>query len=264
MSAGRFFVPPAVVAQPELIILPPDIAAQVRSVLRLRPGDVITLLDGTGSAYTVTLTEIGRASVVGQVTAHKQVATEPHTRIILYQGLLKAAKFEWVVQKGTEIGASAFVPVQCARTVAGLEDVSQSKLARWRAIATEAAEQSERGRVPEVHVPQRLADAFALETSGAVRLLAWEAAKTGDGHATTIARALRTADPSASVHLFIGPEGGFTPEEVAIARQHGVQIVTLGPRILRAETAALVALTLTLNALGEMENESQIATPAAL
>lgn len=252
MSAGRFFVPPAVVAQPERIILPPEIAAQVRSVLRLRPGDTVTLLDGTGSAYTVTLTELGRASVVGHMTARLPVETEPRTRITLYQGLLKAAKFEWVVQKGTEIGASAFVPLHSVRVVAGLEEVSPNKLTRWRAIATEAAEQADRGRVPDVHVPQGLAAALALLTPGDAALLAWEEANAGDGPALTIARALHAVAPPASVHLFIGPEGGFTPEEAALARQYGAQVVTLGPRILRAETAALVALALALDALGEM------------
>lgn len=253
MSAGRFFVAPAVLANPERIILPPACAAQVRTVLRLRPGATILLLDGTGAAAVVELTAVTAAQVVGRVVARPIVSTEPHHALTLHVGLLKAAKFEWVIQKGTEIGVAAFVPLICARATDGLADLSAAKLARWRTIATEAAEQSDRGVVPAVHAPRRLAE--ALTNPGTLRLVAYEAA--GDG-ALTIPAAVRVpralAGPAAlAIDLFIGPEGGFDPAEIALAQTAGCAIVALGPRILRSETAAIVAAALTLATLGDLD-----------
>ena len=248
MSAGRFFVPPAVLTNPEQVILPPTIASQVRAVLRMEPGDTLTLLDGTGEAAHVELTAVGREAVTGRVTAWLPVTTEPRTRLVLCVGLLKATKFEWIVQKGTEIGVSAFVPMRCARSVA--EDVSAAKLARWRTIATEAAEQSDRGCVPDLPPPLAFADALANIAPHATALLAYENLAHAPTASLSIAQAL--ASSPKTIHLFVGPEGGFTPDEVRQAQQGGVQLVTLGPRILRAETAAIVAATLTLAAMGEM------------
>jgi 16S rRNA (uracil1498-N3)-methyltransferase len=287
MSAGRFFVAPDVLADPARVELPPAVANQVRAVLRLRSGDQITLLASDGIAHVVELTDVSRERVVGRDIAQATVATEPRVQVILYQGLLKAAKFEWIVQKGTEIGLSAIVPVQCRRSVVGADEVSAAKLARWRAIAAEAAEQSDRGRVPEVWEPIVLgwphpqgamhcdptsvaapepgspsvveagenggarfsAPASHAIAADALALLAYEA--EGETPRRTIRDALAGSVP-AVIHLYIGPEGGFAPEEVALAQAHGVRIVTLGPRILRAETAALVATTLALDAVGEM------------
>lgn len=259
MSAGRFFVTPDVLADPDRVALPAPIASQARHVLRLRAGDTLTLLDGTGMAYTIVLTEEGRDQVQGRVVARTLVATEPRHQVSLYQGLLKAAKFEWIVQKGTEIGLSAIVPVHCARSVVGADEVSAAKRARWRTIATEAAEQSDRGRVPEVRDPARFAAALASLPPDAVALLAHEGGVVS-GASREFNPPARNRNPfglevvhDATVHLFIGPEGGFTAEEVALAQEHGVRLVTLGPRILRAETAALVAATLVLAALGELD-----------
>jgi 16S rRNA (uracil1498-N3)-methyltransferase len=257
MSAGRFFVAPTVLGDPARVVLPLGAANQVRAVLRLRAGDRVTLLDGTGMAYTLELAEVSRERVVGRVVAQAMVTTEPRVPVILYQGLLKAAKFEWIVQKGTEIGLSAIVPVQCRRSVVGADAVSAAKLARWRAIAAEAAEQSDRGRVPAVRDPVALGWSAhptpqpPLHRSGEeeISILAYEAGD--DMLRQTIRDALAGTTPTA-IHLYIGPEGGFAPEEVAMALAHGVRIVTLGPRILRAETAALVAATLALDAVGEI------------
>ncbi len=242
MSAGRFFVAPAVLADLARVTLPPQVAAQVRSVLRLTPGDTITLLDGSGAAHQVTLSEVGRERVTGHITATTHPATEPRAHVTLCVGLLKAAKFEWIVQKGTELGVSAFVPLLCARSVA--EAVSPAKLARWRTIATEAAEQSERTTIPAIHAMRSFADGLAGD---GVRLIA----ATEGANATTI-RAVLQGQSSEPIALYIGPEGGFSPAEMVMARDAGVRAITLGPRILRAETAAIVAATLALEALGEL------------
>jgi 16S rRNA (uracil1498-N3)-methyltransferase len=264
MSAGRWFVPRGTCVVGEMVTLPASVAQQARSVLRLRAGDSVTLLDDTGLAYAVELTEVSRERVVGRVVASEAVTTEPHHHLILHQALMRAAKFEWVVQKGTELGVWAFRLVTAERSTSGLEEVSPQKLARWRSIAAEAAEQSNRGRIPTIEEPQSLRDALAGVAPDAIALLAWEGV-AGDGSAPTIPAVLgytlaqehRGHDPHVegplpAVHLFVGPEGGFTTEEAALAQSLGAQIVTLGPRILRAETAAIAAATLALHALGEL------------
>ncbi len=268
MSAGRWFVPRGTCVAGEQVMLPAAVAQQARSVLRLRAGDLVTLLDDTGLAYGVELIEVSRERVMGQVMAGEPVTTEPRHRVILHQALVRAAKFEWVVQKGTELGVSAFHLVTTERSTSGLEDVSPQKLARWRTIATEAAEQSNRGRIPAIEPLQTLRAALAGVGPDDIALMAWEGA-AGDATAATIpavlgytlAQAQRGRDPQANgslpaVHLFVGPEGGFTAEEAALTQAHGAHVVTLGPRILRAETAAIVAATLTLHALGELGNNT--------
>ena len=258
MSAARWFVPRGTLAAPgDFITLPPAIAQQARTVLRLRNGDVVTLLDDSGDAWPVTLHEVARERVTGHLGTPYPVATEPTHHVILYQALIKAAKFEVVVQKGTEIGISSFVPLITARSVSGLEEASAQKIGRWRTIATEAAEQSERGHIPTISAPQSLATVLQALTATDSALIAWEEAQHAIAAPLTIHRALAYTEKSqprkvGAIHLFIGPEGGFTAEEIALAQHHGGQIVTLGPRILRAETAAIVAATLTLSALGDI------------
>jgi 16S rRNA (uracil1498-N3)-methyltransferase len=249
MSAGRFFVAPGILADHSRIVLPPEIASQVRSVLRLNAGDTITLLDGVGASFHIELTAVVRDQVVGHVVATEQPATEASVHLSLCVGLLKAAKFEWIVQKGTELGVTAFVPLLCARSVA--EAVSPSKLERWRTIATEAAEQSERTRVPTISEPLRFVEGTGRAGRRLIAALPDDVGAELTMHPTTIRAALSTNE-HASVSLFIGPEGGFSLEEMQFARKAGLQSVTLGPRTLRAETAAIVAATLALDALGEL------------
>ncbi len=253
MSAGRFFVRPEVLTTVGEVVLPEGIAHQVRQVLRLRPDDTMTLLDGSGMAYTMRLTRVDRERVVGVVVARAPVETEPRARVLLSVGLLKADKFDWVIQKGTEIGVQTIVPLITERTLAGLADRSPARQARWTTIAREAAEQSDRGRYPDVLPPLSLAT--ALERVGEdAALIAWE--DVGDPRSLSIADALAQVTGrgggARAIHLFIGPEGGFAPSEIARAVAAGARPVALGPRILRAETAAIVAATLTLAALDEL------------
>jgi 16S rRNA (uracil1498-N3)-methyltransferase len=255
MSAGRFFVEREIISSADSFSLPVAIAQQVRQVLRLRAGDTITLLDGTGIAYICELQSVARDDVRACVCDRSPLRTEPRVRVSLYQGLLKAAKFEWIVQKGTELGLTRFVPFASAHSISGLEDVSAAKYSRWRSIATEAAEQSERGMVPEISMPMTFAQAVTSDI-GDLKLIAWEGVAMGTLAAQTIMETVYThAETSgmlAAISIVIGPEGGFTSDEIDLACQHGFHVVTLGPRILRAETAALVAVTLALSAAGEM------------
>lgn len=255
MPAGRFVAPAGLLVDGAEIELPPELAHQVRDVLRLAAGETLTLLDGVGGEWSATVTAVSRARVRARLGTRRGSAAEPRTQVVLCQGMLKAAKFEWVLQKGTELGLSTFVPLLCERAVAGSEETGSAKRARWLRILAEATEQCGRTRLPALEEPRALAPVLATLPAGAIALIPWE-----EEHATPLRVALADAletpptDSAAAraIYLFIGPEGGFSAREVALAREHGAIPVTLGPRILRAETAALVAATLVMEACGEM------------
>ena len=228
----RFFIPPNHITPP-LVTLPEDVAHQVRSVLRLHPGTEILLLDGTGSAWPAIVTKIDKKMVQVQVEGRQPVESEPALRLTLYQGVLKGQKFEWILQKGTELGVSSFVPVICQRSIIREPEAIHKKFGRWQEIIREAAEQSGRGKLPQLAPAMRLAEALQQAQASALQVMPWEEARE-----TTLKATLRQAQEQ-SVALFIGPEGGFTKEEANLAQAQGVRLVTLGPRILRAETATL-------------------------
>ena len=244
----RFFVSPqALLTEP--VRLEGELAHQITRVLRLAPGDLITLLDNSGAAWTARLLNVSPRLVTAMLLERVTLTVEPRVRLTLYQAVPRAKKIEWVLQKGTELGVSAFVPVVAARCQ-GLapDDLDEAKLDRWRTIVAEATEQSGRAILPTVAAALPLAEAVAAAVDADLTLIA---AVEGDTYP------LRTVleklpEPPASVALFIGPEGGFSPVEVALAAEHGVQPISLGPRELRTETAALVAFSAILYALGEL------------
>lgn len=227
MTLHRFFVAPDAAAG-DRILLPPTIARQVRSVLRLRDGERIVLLTGDGDEAVCRLD--GEACVVEE---RRESVGEPVHRLTVVQALLKGDALESVVQHGTEVGVAAFRLVVTDRCVA--RELSPRRLERLRTIAREAAEQSERGRIPEVHAPTPLAEALG---PGSVLLL--------ERHDE---RRLGELPPPGEI--FIGPEGGFTPAEVAAARGAGVETAGLGPRILRSETVAVAAAATVLSRTGD-------------
>jgi 16S rRNA (uracil1498-N3)-methyltransferase len=234
----RFFVHPQAIHH-STAVLDEAIAHQLRHVLRMRPGARIIVLDNQGWEYEIELAEITSKGARGTVIEKRAASGEPSVYVTLYQCALKKDNFEWVLQKGTEIGVSRFVPVISRRTVIADGERIKSKLPRWERIITEAAEQSHRGRIPELDAPVAFEQALADTASADLALIPWE---------NETARTLREVLPSkaAEVALIVGPEGGFEDGEIELARQHGVQPVTLGPRILRAETAAAAAALLVL------------------
>jgi 16S rRNA (uracil1498-N3)-methyltransferase len=260
MPAERFVVPADLLTVGGELELPHDVAHQARDVLRLGPGAALALLDGAGGEWPATITTVSRAGVHVWLAERQDCIAEPRTRVILCLGVLKAAKLEWALQKGTELGVAAFVPLLCERAVAGAQELGAAKRERWRRILVEATEQCGRARVPHLGEPCSLAQAFARLPADALALMPWE-----EEHATSLRAALATTPvassdraarddaPDPAVYLFIGPEGGFSSGEVALARRHDAITVTLGPRILRAETAALTAVALVMEACGELE-----------
>src|SRR5579859_2007222 len=233
----RFFVAPELVRQPgATITLPKELAHQFRDVLHLQAGEQVMLLDNSGDEIAASIASVNKSAVAVQLLERHPGKSESPVRIILCQGLLKSARFEWVLEKGTELGVSVFSPILCRRSMAGLEDAGTSKLQRWQRIITEAAEQSGRARLPALLPIRTLKDALDNIPPGALALMPWE-----EEHGLTLRDALKTSVAS-TVMIFIGPEGGLTVEEVNQAQKHGAQVVSLGSRILRAETAALTAV----------------------
>jgi 16S rRNA (uracil1498-N3)-methyltransferase len=217
----------------------------VRDVLRLAIGEQLILLDNSGDEILCIVTKNNRAGVEVQVLERQPGQREPGIQIMLCQGLLKAARFEWVLEKGTELGVTTFMPILCRRSLSGLEDAGSHKLQRWQRILQEAAEQSRRSRIPTLLSIRPLRDALNAIPAAAIALMPWEEERTislQEAMRIYKANQAHTATKPLTVVLFIGPEGGLMSEEVKLAQRHGVQTVTLGPRILRAETAAIATV----------------------
>jgi 16S rRNA (uracil1498-N3)-methyltransferase len=230
----RFFVPPSSFSGADVRVPDADLARQLGRVLRLVPGDRVLMLDGRGDACEVELTEIGRDLVVGHVLRHVSAA-EPAIDLTIYVALLRPERFEWVLQKCTELGARRFVPVHFARSLSA-DRADGRKLERWQRIIREAAEQSCRGRLPELVAPRSFADACADAGAADLPLILWE------GQALPLRELLRRPGPSpTTIAILSGPEGGVAQEELTAAVARGIMPVSLGLRILRAETAPIAA-----------------------
>jgi 16S rRNA (uracil1498-N3)-methyltransferase len=217
------------------VSFPANVSHQIRRVLRLRTGDTVTALDGLGREYEIRL-EVSAEGVSGTVAGRKQNQAEPSVFLTLYTGIVKGHKFELVLQKCTEVGVSRFVPVVTERSVAHEPSVSRRR--RFDAIAREAAEQSCRGVVPVVEASRAFAEALEDAAKSGPAYLLWE------GELDRVLSGIGAVSDRAGI--FIGPEGGFSETEVERARSAGVEVLSLGPRVLRAETAAIVGAALML------------------
>jgi len=240
----RFFVPTDVLCGRE-VALPRELSRRLATVLRLKRGDRLLLADGLGRDYEVELTAVSTRSVQAAVVGERASPPEPALELVLYQSLVRPQRFELVLEKGTELGVARFVPLVSGRARVKTEGGSQ-RAERWRRIVTEAAEQCGRGRIPAVERPVEFAQ--AVRSAPGLRILPWEGERS-----RSLRAALRATRPKPkAVSLFIGPEGGFSAEEAALAREAGCVAVSLGRRILRSETAGIVAAALVMHELGEM------------
>lgn len=245
----RFLVetPLGVGAEPRLDAL----AHQLGAVLRLKPSDPIVLINGDGCEYLAQLTEIGARRAAARVLDLRHTAADPRIDLTLYMATLKQDKFEWVLQKATELGVARITPVVSQRSVVRPAAAMASKRARWLAIVREATEQCGRTR------PPLLADAIEAHKvslpAGVHGFLAWEAAEADapslGAAVAAVADSIGAGQPLA---LLVGPEGGLTAEEVQRFSVDGWQVVSLGKRILRAETAAIAAVAVIMERCGEL------------
>ena len=221
----------------------------------MRPGDNVIVLDNSGWEIEVQLASVDQPLVKGEVVHRRLGSREPRTKVSIYQGVLRSNRFEFVLQKCTELGVVQFVPTITDRCVVSDLDAVEKKRRRWEWIIQEAAEQCRRGRKPGLRSAILFARACEeARQAGGLSLILWE----GENR-LSMRDLLRQAPPGReqawppfTINLFIGPEGGFTAEEIDVARRYRLVPVTMGARTLRAETAAIAASAAVLYELGDM------------
>lgn len=238
----HFFLHPANI-QAGKVEFPPDRSHQIARVLRLHPGDRVNILDNTGYVYLTELIKIDPSGCIGKIIGRETIQSEPDVNLHLFIAITQREKLEWIFQKCTEIGVRAFTPVLTERTL--LQEVSAipKKMERWQRIVTEAAEQSQRGLIPDIMTPVSLSE--CLQWREGTRLIADESEHKGSLQAVL-------SGAEKKIALLIGPEGGFGPQEISQARENGWLPISLGKRILRMETAAIVASALVMAYFGEL------------
>ena len=243
----RIFLPPEQFANGTARIARNDHLHLTR-VMRARVEERVILLDGHGQAFEAVIEEIAKAETTARIVGPYAMPPEPPVFLTVAQALGKGDKFEQVIQHGTEAGASAFVPVRAERSVVEIPVAKVvERLTRWRQIAKGAAEQSGRNRIPTIGEPQTLARLARQAEEAQTPLLLLHP----DSETIPLREALKQNFGAARFVLAIGPEGGWSPAEVLAVRSSNKASVTLGPRILRTETAALVAISQILYAAGE-------------
>ena len=237
----RFYVSADQLAEKEVFISGGDVN-HIKNVLRLEVGDWIVACDGNGTDYVSRIQSICSDEVVASIEKVQPTGTELPVRITLFQGMPKKDKLELIIQKAVELGACEIVPVMTKRTVVKLSEEKKinKRLERWQSIAYAAAKQCDRGIIPTVHKPVSYEEALAMADQLDYNVIPYEL-QTGMEEARKI---VDQACKQRSLGIFIGPEGGFEPEEVERAMTRNIHTMTLGKRILRTETAGMALLSI--------------------
>lgn len=234
----QFFVEPGQIREREVTITGGDVN-HIRNVLRMQIGDEVRVSDNSGGDFYCAISQIGNEEIVLTVLREAE-GTEPSLKITLFQGLPKGDKMELVIQKAVELGASEIVPVAMRNCVVKLDEKrAAAKQVRWQAIAESAAKQSKRSIIPRVGKVMGFAEAAEYAKQLDIRLLPYENQR-GMAHTRDV---FANIPKGASVGIFIGPEGGYDSSEIALARDD-MEMVSLGNRILRTETAGLCVLSM--------------------
>lgn len=223
----------------------------VRNVLRLKSGDGITLCDGLGKDYTAVIDRFEAGKAVVSIINSFENKSEPPIDIILFQGIPKSDKMDLIIQKSVELGVKSIVPVVTERTVVKIENSGDAarKAARWQRISFEAAKQCDRGIIPQIGFPVGFGQALEMLKESDVSFISYENEKEfsfksylGNNRAINMK----------NISVLVGPEGGFSSEEADNAVLSGIKPVSLGPRILRTETAGIAVLSIIMYELGDM------------
>ncbi len=223
--------------------LPADTASHLAKVLRARSGDDLVLFNGDGREFRGSIEAVRGSRVTALIGDGRQVDRESPIAITLVQCVPRGDRMDFIVQKATELGVARIVPVLSQRSVVRLSDrQSESKAAHWRAVAVSACEQCGRNRLPDIAAPRQLIDHLGESATGLKLVLQPDPQRQ--------AAALNLG---ASVQIAVGPEGGFSPEELEAFRISGFSHIALGPRVLRAETAAIAAVAWLQTRFGDMQ-----------
>lgn len=235
----HFFVMQDQIEGEWITVTGPDVN-HIKNVLRMRPGEQVLISSREARDYLCEAEEITSEQVRFHILEEKAESTELPAQIYLYQGLPKGDKMELIIQKAVELGAYRVVPTSVRRTVVKLDaKKEEARVKRWNAIAESAAKQSKRSLIPEVSRILSFQEALEEVKDFDLKLIPYECA---DGMERT-RELLETAAAGMKIAVFIGPEGGFEEEEITLAKEYGVEPVTLGKRILRTETAGLCVLS---------------------
>jgi len=244
----RFFTNPENITDKKVIIRGTDVA-HIRAVLRLKRGDRVEVLDGRGNCYIVTLTLVGRDQIESSINLKEDANNcESPLRICLGQGIVKGTGFDGIVRKSVELGVDKIIPVSANRCISKLsKDDSIKKIERWQRIAREASKQCGRSRVPMIiPKPSTVKDFCVFNQESDLKLIFWEEERS------IRVNNLSSINQLKSAAILIGPEGGFSYTEVEISKKYGFQSISLGPRLLRTDTAPLAAIAILQNHWGDL------------
>ena len=244
----KFFTARENIGDTEIIIDSED-AKHIKKVLRLSEGDEITVCDGRGIDYTAVIRELETNRILCDIKDSHVCDTEPKVRVTLYQGLPKAAKMDYIIQKTTELGITKIVPAKLSRCVVKLENTAaeKKKTERWQKISYEAAKQSGRGVVPEVSMPMIFDEIIGELKEYDLVFVPYECEQ--ENRLKTV---IESAGEVKNVAFIIGPEGGFDITEIDRLKAVGIKTITLGRRILRTETAGEAVLAMLMYGLNEI------------
>lgn len=220
----------------------------LQRVLRLREGDHLTVFDDEGHEHVGVVLTMSPRTAVLRIVSTTTPTRESALLITLYQGIPKGRKMDLVIEKATELGTRSIIPFTSAFSIAGAGAAGKNE--RWQRIALAAAKQSARTHVPTIGAALTFPEAIAQGAENGLKLMLYEGAGTVPLAKLATGSALPNKPTSAAI--FVGPEGGFSHDEAALAREHGFALVNVGPRVLRTETAALVAVTLVQSRWGDL------------
>ena len=241
---SRFFIPKENISENQIKITGEDVL-HISRVLRLGAGDELICCDGKGFDYSVEIVQTTKSEIFCDILKKIKSDTEPPIKVILIQGLPKSAKMDYIIQKNTELGISSVFPCSLNRCVSKNE--KDKKTERWQKIAKEAAQQSGRGIVPEIHNTIDLKEAVNVLKSADISFVAYECEDKNN-----LKNALLSCENPRSVAFLIGPEGGFDKSEIDFLQESGISVISLGKRILRTETAGEAVLSMIMYEIGDI------------
>ena len=244
---STFFVNPGAITPPTIRISG-DLLHHLRDSLRIHPGDSLALNDGCGSRYRVEVTHVTSQAIDSCIVDRQTEPASMTSPIVLGQALIKGDKMDWVIQKATELGVAAIVPIHSTHSVIKPNpERLEHQRSRWKRIVRDAAQQSERWTIPTIADPIDLTEICRQYTSALLKGMLVE--RSIGPSLATVPIPLDSQHP---IILLVGPEGGWAPDEQRLAQEQNLLLLTLGPRILRAETAAIAALSILQSRLDEM------------
>lgn len=238
----HFFIPPENISEENFIISGEEVHHLI-NVRRCKIGSIINIFDGTGKTYIARIDSVDNDEIKG-VIINESLAHQVSVKIKLYQSVPKGDRFDWIVEKAAELGVHTIIPIICERSV--LKEISDNKIDRWRRVSNAACQQCKRADLMNIEKPVNFISVVDSLRPEEFNIIPWEAEETKSIENEFIKRM-----PISNANIIIGPEGGFSINEIKIAQQNGVIPVTLGKRILRVETASLLSVVLVLNVSGE-------------